>query len=54
VRFGCGRAFNDEVGDGLMPSDSKYDYLFEWAMLMTVRKLKVCTRRTTNNARYVK
>lgn len=37
-----------------MPYDSKYDYLFEWAMLMSVRKLKICTRRTTDSARYVK
>lgn len=46
MRFGCGRAFDDEVGDDLMPSDSKYDYLFEWAMLTTVRKLRVCSRKT--------
>lgn len=54
MRFGGAWASDDEAGDGLMPYDSRYDYLFEWAMLMSVRKLKICTRRTTDNARYVK
>lgn len=54
MRFGWTRTADDEAGDSLMPYDSKYDYLFEWAMLMSVRKLKICTRRTTDSARYVK
>ena len=54
MRSGWSRASDDEAGDGLMPYDSKYDYLFEWAMLMSVRKLKICTRTTTDKARYVR